>query len=51
MADEHLTGRADHGYKLWALVVLHQWHEQSRRALATIPDRPATEPKAAPVNN
>ena len=51
MADEHLAGRADHGYKLWALVVLHQWHEQSRRALATIPDRPATEPKAAPVNN
>ena len=51
MADEHLTGQADHGYKLWALVVLHQWHEQSRRRLADIPDRLAAEPKAAPVSN
>ena len=51
MADEHLTGRADHGYKLWSLVVLHLWHEQSRRALPAIPDRPAIEPKVAAAND
>lgn len=26
LLDDHVAGRADHGYRLWALVVLEAWH-------------------------
>ncbi len=26
LIDEHITGKNDHGYKLWALLVLELWH-------------------------
>lgn len=28
LADEHLTGRADHSDQLWALLMLEQWHRR-----------------------
>jgi asparagine synthase (glutamine-hydrolysing) len=26
--DEHLSGRFDHSYRLWSLLVLEQWQRQ-----------------------
>ena len=26
LLDDHVAGRADHGFRLWALVVLEAWH-------------------------
>ena len=26
--EEHQSGRRDHGYRLWALLMLELWHEQ-----------------------
>jgi asparagine synthase (glutamine-hydrolysing) len=28
MVEEHIARRADHGYKLWALLMLELWHRQ-----------------------
>ncbi|HOX37871.1 MAG TPA: asparagine synthase (glutamine-hydrolyzing) [Candidatus Brocadiia bacterium] len=37
---EHVQGRADHGYKLWALLMLEMWHRTFLDCGAAIPDTP-----------
>lgn len=37
--DEHLTGRADRGYSLWAILMFQIWYEQFYEGLTSQPER------------
>lgn len=40
MLDEHVAGRADHGYRLWALLMLEMWHRTFLDCGRRVPDGP-----------
>jgi asparagine synthase (glutamine-hydrolysing) len=37
LLDEHLSGRADHGHRLWCLVMLELWQRLHVEAEAPVP--------------
>ncbi len=47
LIEEHIQGRADHGYRLWALLMLELWH---RQYVDTIWPLPAGSPLAVRVS-